>query len=280
MQINIIYNYTNKVILKLIKYLKWKKINIKIVNSITDINDNYILFNYLKTFKSPYYYTTLNKYNTNIKLLIKEDNIRYIVYNFLKDININNKTIYLSRHGESIYNTKKFIGGDSDLSINGIKYSNKIYYHFKNKKDLIIITSELKRTINTVQLLKQDKYKYKELNEINAGIFDSMTYKEIEESNPIEFQNRKKDKLNYRYPDGESYIDLINRLDNIIVKLESLDYQNILIIGHQAIIRVLMSYFKNLEYHDILNLDIKLHNLYILKDEEEDYTINELLLLK
>ena len=34
-----------------------------------------------------------------------------------------NKIIYLSRHGQSIYNLEERIGGNSDLSENGLKYS-------------------------------------------------------------------------------------------------------------------------------------------------------------
>ncbi len=33
------------------------------------------------------------------------------------------KNIYLSRHGESLYNTENRIGGDSDLSHKGLKYA-------------------------------------------------------------------------------------------------------------------------------------------------------------
>jgi broad specificity phosphatase PhoE len=41
------------------------------------------------------------------------------------------------------------------------------------------------------------------LNEINAGICEGMTYKEIEEKYPEEFRARSKDKFNYRYPKGK-----------------------------------------------------------------------------
>lgn len=35
-----------------------------------------------------------------------------------------------------------------------------------------------------------------------------MTYKEIEKFFPAEFQRRQEDKLAYRYPRGESYMDV------------------------------------------------------------------------
>jgi broad specificity phosphatase PhoE len=39
-----------------------------------------------------------------------------------------------------------------------------------------------------------------------------MTYEEIAETYPEEFERRKSDKLAYRYPRGESYLDVIHRL--------------------------------------------------------------------
>lgn len=49
----------------------------------------------------------------------------------------------------------------------------------------------------------------KDLNEINAGICEGLTYEEIQEKFPQEFAWRDQDKLKYRYPHGESYLDLL-----------------------------------------------------------------------
>ena len=47
-----------------------------------------------------------------------------------------------------------------------------------------------------------------QLNEINGGDFDGLAYEEIAEMNPVEFAKRDQDKLRYRYPNGESYVDV------------------------------------------------------------------------
>jgi broad specificity phosphatase PhoE len=47
-----------------------------------------------------------------------------------------------------------------------------------------------------------------------------MTYKEIETKYPMEFENRDRDKFHYRYPCGESYEDLVARLEPVIMELE------------------------------------------------------------
>jgi broad specificity phosphatase PhoE len=53
--------------------------------------------------------------------------------------------------------------------------------------------------------------------------------------------DRKVDKLATRYPHGESYLDLITRLEPLIHELHS--YQEpVLIVSHQATLRVLRAY--------------------------------------
>lgn len=50
-----------------------------------------------------------------------------------------------------------------------------------------------------------DAVQWAALDELNAGICDSMTYEAIEEAYPKEWAARQRDKLRYRYPRGESY---------------------------------------------------------------------------
>ena len=44
-----------------------------------------------------------------------------------------------------------------------------------------------------------------------AGAFDGWTYAQIEAAHPDEFAARRADKLRYRYPAGESYMDVVQR---------------------------------------------------------------------
>jgi len=49
---------------------------------------------------------------------------------------------------------------------------------------------------------------------------------------PEDFANRDEDKFNYRYRGGESYRDVVVRLEPVIMELER--QENILIFGHQV----------------------------------------------
>ena len=69
-------------------------------------------------------------------------------------------------------------------------------------------------------------------------VCDGMTYKEIEQNYPAEFEARKRDKLGYRYPRGESYLDVIQRLDPIAQEMQRCK-QSLLVVGHQGVTEIL-----------------------------------------
>lgn len=68
-----------------------------------------------------------------------------------------------------------------------------------------------------------------------------MTYEEIAEKYPEDFRARDENKFTYRYPRGESYEDLVARLEPVIMELER--QGNVLVVSHQAVIRCLLAYF-------------------------------------
>lgn len=140
-----------------------------------------------------------------------------------------------------MFNVAGKIGGDADLSPRGQQFAkalpNIIRANIPEDQQLTVWTSTLKRTIQTSQHLPYPKLNWKALDEIDAGVCDGMTYEEIEDKFPEDFAERDKDKYNYRYRGGESYKDLVLRLEPIIMELER--QQNILIVAHQAVLRAI-----------------------------------------
>ena len=47
-------------------------------------------------------------------------------------------TVYLSRHGQSVYNTENRIGGDSKLSNHGLTYPKKLFKFIKEGEQILI----------------------------------------------------------------------------------------------------------------------------------------------
>ncbi|KXJ20233.1 6-phosphofructo-2-kinase/fructose-2,6-bisphosphatase 1 [Exaiptasia diaphana] len=181
---------------------------------------------------------------------------------YLMNIQITPKAIYLTRHGESAYNLKGRIGGDSDLSPRGYEYARKLSEFMKsqNLDDLKVWTSEYKRTIQTAENLQDlPQERWTALNEIDAGVCEGMTYEEIQEKYPEDFARRDEDKFHYRYSRGESYEDLVARLEPVIMELER--QQNVLVICHQAVARCLLAYFLDKNYEQLPYIKVPLHSV-------------------
>ena len=97
-----------------------------------------------------------------------------------------------------------------------------------------------------------------------------MTYDEVKEKMPDLFKNRKNNKFNFKYPEGESYFDLILRLKEFILEINRLD-KPVLIITHNAVVRVILSYFLNINREKIPHMDIPLHTLYLIENSKYFY---------
>ncbi|XP_031622908.1 6-phosphofructo-2-kinase/fructose-2,6-bisphosphatase-like isoform X2 [Contarinia nasturtii] len=186
---------------------------------------------------------------------------------------IRNQLYFFSRHGESEYNVFGRIGGDADLSPRGKCYADCLTKYFTKAavKPKMIWTSELCRTIHTAQNVPGIHAPVKDLNEINAGICEGLTYEEIQERFPQEFAWRDQDKLKYRYPLGESYLDLLQRVDNVVQAL--LTQTRVLVVSHQAVLRCIMAYFKGSDPEEIPYINVPLHTILKVKSYGYKFTV-------
>lgn len=70
--------------------------------------------------------------------------------------------------------------------------------------------------------------------------------------------------LNYRYPRGESYTDVIARLEPVIFELERTKH-SIIIIAHQAVMRCLYGYLMNRDPSEVPFIPIPLNTVIQLQ---------------
>lgn len=184
-----------------------------------------------------------------------------VVY-YLMNLHIKPRSIWLSRHGESEFNLGGQIGGDANISERGELYAQKLPQLVKDSAgdtQLTVWTSTLKRTIQTSRFLPYEKLSWKALDELDSGVCDGLTYAEIEERYPEDFKSRDADKYNYRYLGGESYRDVVIRLEPIIMELER--SENILIVTHQAVLRCIYAYFMGSSQEKSPWMEVPLHTL-------------------
>ena len=122
-------------------------------------------------------------------------------------------------------------------------------------------TSSLLRTIQTASLIPHPVVKgpdgtsawesmsprvYRNIDEIFAGDCEGLTPEEMRAAHPRATDLRKMDKIGYRYPRGESYFDLISRLEPCIQEMESYA-EPLLIVSHQAILRCIFAYLTGVD---------------------------------
>jgi len=80
------------------------------------------------------------------------------------------------------------------------------------------------------------------LDHINRGICNNITLQEFETKYPELFKQWKNDAFNFRYPNGESYSDLVQRLDPFILQVERHN-SPLMIVADETVIRILYCYF-------------------------------------
>ncbi|GAB4825382.1 hypothetical protein Ancab_008253 [Ancistrocladus abbreviatus] len=184
---------------------------------------------------------------------------------FLVNTHLRPRPILLTRHGESLDNVRGRIGGDSVLSDAGEVYAKKlanfVEKRLKSERAASIWTSTLQRSILTANhIVGFPKIQWRSLDEINAGVCDGMTYGEVKKNMPEEYESRKKDKLRYRYPRGESYLDVIQRLEPVIIELER-QRAPVVVVSHQAVLRALYAYFADRPLKEIPDFEVPLHTI-------------------
>ncbi|CEP24992.1 unnamed protein product [Cyberlindnera jadinii] len=215
---------------------------------------------------------------------------------YLLNFNLSERQIWITRHGESVDNVKGRIGGDAPLTPRGERFSKALAKFIQHERvrfrqdqvkrytemiskgefdsmpaepEFNVWSSMLMRAIQTADHFPEDQFDIREirmLNELCAGTCEGMTYEEIQNKYPQEYNARIKDKLRYRYPGigGESYMDVINRVRPVINEVERTT-DHVLLITHRVVARVLLGYFMNLNRDAITSLDIPLHCIYLLE---------------
>ena len=193
--------------------------------------------------------------------IIEEKHIDAIpLYLWVRDFLVTDvvKNLFLIRHTETVFNVIDRIGGDPPLTARGESQAEALGRFFSRRKISYIFTSGKQRTIQTAQPIASIQadctiIPIREFNEIDGGICEGLSYKDIEEKMPAISHAREADKYHYVYPGGESYETMRSRIEMGIKKAFFLNRHadNIMIIGHQAVNRMILSHFLYRRENDV-----------------------------
>lgn len=183
--------------------------------------------------------------------------------------------LILVRHALTVDNQKSRLSGhiDSSISEEGKEQIDKIINYLKDFYIDKIYTTTSSRTKDTVKKLSELKsieiIEKESLKEISFGDFEGLTFDEIKDKYPKEFQDMIEKGYEYKYPNGESLIDSYNRvcieLDNII---SNNDNRTILICSHGGTIRNIITYLISNSYKYHWNFKIDNGSVTILEVQD------------
>lgn len=155
------------------------------------------------------------------------------------------KMIYLMRHGKDDEN---YVGGWSniDLTKEGIQEVKEVAKYIKNNLNINeIYSSDIKRAITTAKIVSNETNitptYTNEFRELSKGDLAGLEVKNALEKFPSYFKNVD---IHTKYPNGESMLDLYNRMKVIIDKIIKLE--NALIVTHRGNINMIYYIFNNI----------------------------------
>ena len=154
--------------------------------------------------------------------------------------------LILVRHGQTEMNAQSLYFGKLNPPLNdlGICQAYQVKEKLLNIDYDMIYSSPLERAKQTAEIcnyLDKEIIFDSNLEEINFGIFESLTFKQISEKYPNEVKKMEEDWKSFNYVTGESPKEMFQRA---ISFLKTLDYTKTnLIVTHWGIINCIISYF-------------------------------------
>ena len=161
-------------------------------------------------------------------------------------------TLYITRHGETEWNSERRIQGwlDSNLTENGINNAVSLGERLKETEFAVIFSSPSGRTKATTNLIRGERaipIIYDEnLKEINMGDWEGNTHSSIKERYPLEYDAFWNAPHLFLRDGAETFEQTRERALQVLNRIKK-EYQsgNILIVTHSIVIKCLFSIFKD-----------------------------------
>lgn len=171
---------------------------------------------------------------------------------------------YLVRHGQSEGNLKRFYCGHTDVELTetGIIQAKNMAKYFENIEIEKIYSSPLKRAYNTAMEISKVKNIDITVNNLlmerNFGIFEGMSWEEIEYTYPDEAKKFLEQDAKYNFLNGESWDELLKRVSKV---LDNITDKSVLV-THGLFIRSLLIYLNIIDFKSIW--EVPIHNCSVV----------------
>jgi alpha-ribazole phosphatase len=155
--------------------------------------------------------------------------------------------IYLIRHGQVAGHDQPRYNGQADVGLTdvGLEQYHLLKERLAGKPISACYTSDLSRCAIGANIICSrlgiEPVRRPELRELNIGVWEGLTWQEIAQRWPTEWQARLNDLVNYRVPRGENLLDVEARVMPVIAEIvERHKGQEILVAGHGGVNRIVL----------------------------------------
>ena len=129
-----------------------------------------------------------------------------------------------------------------------------------------IVCSTSKESLDIAKQLEDvgETHSNQVLNSIKKGVFEGVSLSLMKRDSYEDYKERHNNKSEYRYPKGESYFDLMKRIDPIVQEIEC-NSDQLIIVSHLPTLRCLYGYFACFDNKKIPYVDVPVNCLIKFK---------------
>lgn len=161
--------------------------------------------------------------------------------------------LFVARHGQTVWNAQNKVCGitDVELTEKGIEQAKKLAETVQDHNIDIILSSPLKRAVETSKIVADKNNIPLQIEELlieqDYGIYEG-----VDRKNESFLANKRN--FAYKYPEGESMMQVAYRIYGLIEKLkEQYKDKNILMISHGGVCRIIRTYFQDMTNDEFFN---------------------------
>ena len=170
------------------------------------------------------------------------------------------KTIWLTRHGETEWNTVRRMQGqlNSPLTNQGLRQAEELSKWLENEQIDIIYSSPLERAHKTAKIIRGERnipiVFNADLKEIHLGEWQGKLVHEMEVNEPEKYKVFWSTPEQYIATSGESFYDVRKRIQHFCEEVIGQEqHQNILIVAHAIVLKSFITYTQGLPISNLWN---------------------------
>jgi len=190
--------------------------------------------------------------------------------------------LFLIRHGQVLDHDPPRFNGHRDIGLSpeGREQLKQVANRIADQEIHEIYCSDLSRTVIGAEIIAGSRgitpVRMQEFREMDLGVFDGLTFTEVQEQYGDVFHDWRKDILHYRIPEGESFLELEKRVcrgfDRIMHQKEG---NTLVIVAHGGVNRIILARALKMDLNDAFRIEQDYGCLNVI-DYYPDWTVVKL----